>query len=443
MTSTEASTEPLTPRAASAISRRTLRRLILSLGTWIRWGLLAASALIGCVILYHSVCLWNLPDIGDPFDTRESTEPRIPDEVNAFIPYVQAVEKHGSAMNQGLTKDIQAIRRNDWDHPSEALTAWIDRNREALELWRIGSERPKAEPPAKFLREGILMINGQDMLYRLNEFTMMALIDSARLRREGDLAKAWTYCRAILRTGRHQQRRGTPFARMLGLSTVTFFRDAANAWINDPKVTDQELRQALADLYDADALLVPNSEGIKMEYLESMRRLDDRHYLRSLRLSPDSTIAGDWQNEQRWYRYLPFSHEVLLYLGNEPERSRRVLKLETANWLMAAAPAELARNDLKEAYPHIVTTLPLAMLNKDTLPPWIDGWYRSSLRFEEGRHSDPYKGRWKEIDQSKVNPLKVRIAEKLYENQHHSEPKSAMALVGPFLKSWPEEVPEP
>ena len=438
----ETTTEPQPFRAVATGTGRTFTRLILRLGAWIRWSLLFGSGLLACVIIYHSVCLWNLPDIGEPFDSKPLTEHRVADDANAFVAYLQAVGKLGPSMSLALHQDFQTIRRKDWADPSEALSSWIDGNRSALELWRVGSERSGGEPPASLVMDGVYMVNGHEFLHRLNEFTLMALIEAARLRREGDLAKAWTYCRAILRTGRHQQRHGSSFARARGLSTLAFFRDAAKAWVDDPRVSDKELRQALDDLDDADSLLVPNAEAIEVGYLQELQRLKDPNYLKNLRLSPDSTIIG-WQNDQIWYRYLPFWHEGSLYLWNEPERSRRILKLETANWLIAAAPSELSRTDLREAYPHVFTPLPLATLNQGVLPPWIDDWFRSSLLFEAGRPSDPYKGHWKENDQSKVNPLKVEIAKKLFEKQYHREPESAKELVGPFLKSWPEGVPEP
>ena len=96
----ETTTEPQPFRAVATGTGRTFTRLILRLGAWIRWSLLFGSGLLACVIIYHSVCLWNLPDIGDPFEIKEVTEPRVPDNANAFIVYAEAVEKLDSAMNQ-------------------------------------------------------------------------------------------------------------------------------------------------------------------------------------------------------------------------------------------------------------------------------------------------------------------------------------------------------
>ena len=64
--------------------------------------------------------------------------------------------------------------------------AWVEANREAMELFRRGSERPNALAPSGPLHRG------SDRLFAaLNSFQEMALLEASRLEVEGEMAAAW------------------------------------------------------------------------------------------------------------------------------------------------------------------------------------------------------------------------------------------------------------
>ncbi len=106
-------------------------------------------ALLATPLSWWSIQLAGLPGIGDPFDVAAFRATTIPDDRNAYILYRRAAERlrplevSAKAGAGGPAVDIFA----HWSAADLLLRKCAEDNREALELFRQGSERPDAYDP--------------------------------------------------------------------------------------------------------------------------------------------------------------------------------------------------------------------------------------------------------------------------------------------------------
>ena len=102
----------------------------------------AAAALA----IWWSTSLNGLPDIGDPFDVAAFRAFSIPDDQNAFAFFRRANEKLTPIRSgEGPYPDDPKF---SWSIANPASREWAGENREALELFLQGADRPDAAHPA-------------------------------------------------------------------------------------------------------------------------------------------------------------------------------------------------------------------------------------------------------------------------------------------------------
>ena len=89
--------------------------------------------------------LRGLPDVGDPFDVAAFVA-EVPEDEDAFGLFDRALDALDDRDLLGMTQALQASRRADWTSDTE-LRGWVDRNRQAMRLWRLGTERARSRPP--------------------------------------------------------------------------------------------------------------------------------------------------------------------------------------------------------------------------------------------------------------------------------------------------------
>src|SRR5262249_16742997 len=128
-------------------------RVVLAPAFWLerakgrkRVGLVALYALVAVVVGLlpgRESSLNGLPDIGDPFDVDEFGEVAVPDDENAIVLYRQAAAALGRAP-EPMWSDLAGFLRGKTSVPSPEVLSYLDENREALNLWRRGTERPRA-----------------------------------------------------------------------------------------------------------------------------------------------------------------------------------------------------------------------------------------------------------------------------------------------------------
>ncbi len=242
----------------------------LSPGRRLTMGVVIAAIVVGAVWIWGLRGLGGLPDVGDPFDVAAVRRPiNMPDADNAYADYVAA--------RRSLSREPQGIFKLDWTKLTWAqagttVREYLEQNRPALLTWREGSERPDAiYNQAGNLAFDTLLPVVQD----LRTFARLAGLEGSRLEEQGKMEEAWTWYRAMLRSSRHVGRHGVIIERLVGGRIHELSSGRILHWAADPRVDAVLLRRAVADTLAADALTVPLSENLKLEYLMCLRDLQE------------------------------------------------------------------------------------------------------------------------------------------------------------------------
>ena len=177
----------------------------------------------------------------------------------------------------------------------------------------------------------------------LRNIAQLANLQAFKLLHEGDAAGAWSWLRAILRSGRHLGMNGRIMDRWYGNDITNTASFQVEVWATDPSVDAQLLRQALDDALAVDAMTAPYRETVRTEFFAYMNILDNAR-MREQFYAIDPTTGGDRSGE--------FKNRLaaaLAPLRHEPERSRRIMKLHLANWLSVCdlSPIERASRTVK------------------------------------------------------------------------------------------------
>ena len=384
--------------------------------------------------------LWGLPDVGDPFDVDAFDTVGVPDDRNAFLYYGDAAPMI-SAVRRKIQANYTVEALNDFTGSwSDANPAWRDflaQSGEALAIWRAGSEKPDARydhPEGLSLRTLLPVTQELRMLARL------AVLEGSRLEAEGDMAGAWGWYRAALRSSRHSGRHGFQIERLVGAAMHDVASQALTRWASDPRVDVPLLRRALDEVIALDAMTVPYSESLKEEYLVFVRSIDDPNLIEDLLVSRNPDDPADWCQD------LPVSdaakkpiQAARVMLSSDKERSLRVARLMIANWLAQVDKPPARRSKLVRINPGVYGADPDAPPASRALPPedlskWLDSSMLASRHF---RFLDKYAG---SIDRERARQarLVVHLASELYRREHGEPPPSPRSLVGPYLNALPE-----
>jgi hypothetical protein len=413
------------------------------------WGLVAMLlAMIAGPPLWWAVQLAGLPDIGEPFDVQAFRSATLPDDQNAFVLYRQAAAllKPLRESEADTAKARRVVALLGWSKAAPEVRRWVEANREALALYRQASERPDA---LDHLPDSFHPTRYWHLRSSLNFIQEMALLEASRREEHGDGAGAWEWYRAVLRTIHHIRRRGTLVARLGARHWHTELRKQVTSWAKDSRTTPALLRRALADVVACEAMTPSESYTLKAEYLNAEELLTGRYnrgnqapppWLRSLEsmraiqslgivLSPEQmqSLLAAWRS---WRR--------------EPERSRRVLRLVTANWL---AYYDLPPDQRPSADPNVSSwdLYPWGLsapaqaraLSPEALALWLETAHdvQAILRLFNWRGI-----RIQELTGDR--DLVIRLASELYRRDRGSDPPTPEALVGPYLQRLPPELPE-
>ena len=339
---------------------------------------------------------------------------------------------------------MEVIRRGPavgWSQADPELREWAEANRHALELFRQGADRSDGSPHQSF----DWVENPQYL--NLGPLVWLALLEGARLEEQGDTAGAWTSYRTVLRTRAHVMRRGSVFQRLFADRMCNGLRSRIASWAADRRTDVASLRRALEDVRTLEPKPEWDSFSLKIAYLGIMSELD----------SPNSWVhQGD--EEDNDYRIagekLPpnlawLAHAGRQFLVNEPERSRRVIRLTFANWLAhvdesnqgnrkPAVRASFLSEKHKTNLFFYTASSGAPTGAQALLPSDLAGWLVTAHDAKLMLVQWP----WNSIrisEQREYRALVVLLAQELYRREHGSLPPSEKALVGPYLDRLPND----
>ena len=107
----------------------------------------AAAVLLAMILvppLWWTLQLVGLPDIGEPFDVEAFRSFRIPDDRNACVLYREAAGRLRPLVASSKTHEQEINLHAPWSQADPAARRWVEDNREAMDLFRRGTERPDA-----------------------------------------------------------------------------------------------------------------------------------------------------------------------------------------------------------------------------------------------------------------------------------------------------------
>jgi hypothetical protein len=425
---------------------------LMLLGAPLRWIGKSRRRVFGAVILMATITagppLWwalqliGLPDIGDPFDVAVFRAFTIPDERNANLLYGQAAARLKPWIPPRTTTRSQVDWLVSWSKLVPEARQWVDENREALALYRRASELPDALGALPKFQGDHQDLWG--MAASFQYFEILGLVEGSRLEEQGNMAGAWGCYRAALRTIYHVGMHGTVFRRGVAQRWHMQLNSRLAGWATDPRTTPALLRQAVDDVAACELLAPSESYTLKAEYLDVDRLLDD----------PDGPLS---RPTGPWSVLIPFldirltpEQTQTLYDGwrfwlREPERSRRVIRLAIANWL---AYGDLPVNDRPSPVRGASGMIdfyspgPEAPANARALSPQaLARWLNSCVdaNFLLGSWG------WKLVrtqERSNQRALLILIGQQLYRRDHGADAPTPEALVGPYLKNLPAELPD-
>jgi hypothetical protein len=402
---------------------------------------LVLLAMVTVPPIWWRVQLIALPDIGEPFDVEAFRALKIPDERNAYLDYDEAWGLFKWWHLPGASAGNRVDLRARWSKASPEVRRWAEDNRDAMAVFRRGTERPDALGPLPRF-EGYHE-ERWGMQTPLELFQTLALLEASRLEALGDMEGAWGWYRANLRCIYHVGMHGTVERRAAAQRWHDELRDRVTVWAANPRTTPALIRRALDDVVACEAIAPSESYTLKAEYLDVDRLLEDQDILVAatprgwmapipsigIRL-PENQVVQIFDKWRAWLR--------------EPERSRRVIRLAMANWIACydLPPAARPPRDLKAmGLVDVFYALgPQAPANARAVPPrTLAAWLHSTFDAKFLFGSWGWKSvRWTE--RSNQRALLILLGQELHRRDFGTHSPTPEALVGPYLRSLPEEL---
>jgi hypothetical protein len=405
-------------------------------------------AMVAAPALWWATQLWGLPDIGDPFDVVAFWASTIPDDRNAYVLYRQAETVLEPWEPYRKTAGNKVNMLASWSKAVPELRRWAEENREALALFRQGTERPDALDSLLVAQDGL----GETWRRYNNLYSLqvLALLEGSRLEEQGDMAGAWGWYRAVLRAIRHIGMHATIFRRHLIQRWDGDLRSRLITWSADPRITPAVLRQALDDVIACESLAPSEIYSLKAEYVGVDSMLD----------GPDNMgrhIPPRWlinlASSKAARPIVPFLNPELMRSVNnawrfwrrEPERSRRVIRLVVANWL---AYYELPPGKRPDSDPNPKLSYDLypfgpeapakaRILSPEVLDRWLTSAHDALAMFHISELNGARTHEW-----ANHREVLILLGTALYRRDHGTDPPTPESLVGPYLKSLPAELPD-
>lgn len=392
------------------------------------------------VLVWRSASLMGLPDVGDPFDLASAGTAGDTDERDAFVLFRRARSILRPMPDLPLSMTVAGPIAG-WSKANPKLQRWVESNGEAMELFRRAAAQPDgiAHPvrgESAFLPHQVI----------LTPFVWLALLEGCRLEERGDMAEAWGWYRTLLETRAHLMRRGTGFERLFLESKDPWIRRRIAAWAADPRTGVPDLRRALDDANRTRPRPEWDASSLMVDYVLAMRELD----------RPDGLLVSGFDDDLSFRiggEALPPDlaksvHGARRFVHNEPERSRRVLRLIYANWLAHIEDlADSRRNPAVRAiYRNGQPTSVVLYASGPTAPPPARALAPPDLAAWLFKAHDAkrllFECPWPAIgvqERQHHRALLMLLAGELYRRERGGPPPSDEALVGAYLEGLPDD----
>lgn len=389
---------------------------------------LAILAVVG-LFIWRELSIVGLPDVGEPFDVAAALKEEVPDAENAFVLYREAKSR---LKPMEVPRTAPATPFNpvfDWKQAQPEVKDWLESNREPLEIWRRGTERPRVlDIPLADMSIDVRL----DTIQSLRDFTRLATLEGSRLEAEGDMAGAYRMYRSILLSSRHADFQGTLIGRLIGSAIFATGVATIEEWAADPRTDPRLIREALADATTLRAAAAPNSLGFRTEYVWAVKCFRDP----AERAKLDASNSG---NPSEWYESYPAYKPILHWLKHEPTRSERVYRLYMKNLLAYCdLPPEQRPSRKGAGGLMFYAEMPGAPAGAHALPPeQVGAWLQSAPLARLTLPAAENALRAMDGQRRRHDSLIVTLAERLYRREQGRPPKTYGDLLGTYLDALP------
>ena len=230
----------------------------------------------------------------------------------------------------------EKLKPPSWASAPPRLREYVEAKRAALEIWRDGSRRRDAvyhQPDRLSIDSGLYLLESASVAAGL------AALEGSRVEESGARMEAWDWYHAMLRCSRLIGRHGVLMQRLRGARIHSLASRCILRWVTDRRLSAGDLRLALNETLEADALTPPVSEAIKLGHLAVLKSLEDMSSFEGMMRSFGQTLPlfGGRQPSVLDRVLPPFAklpvQRIRLSASNELERTRRTFRLLDANWL--------------------------------------------------------------------------------------------------------------
>jgi hypothetical protein len=261
-------------------------------------------------------------------------------------------------------------------------------------------------------------------------FARLAIMEETRAIAEGRLDDARQWARAAFRSGGHTSHRGPMIQGMVAASMHAMASAGLARWAQQPEVTSEQLRQALADARSDYHLYESPSNVLKTDYLAARNSFQDPNWGQMLAPidpnAPRTVVTGKAMRLGYW-------------IMGEPELTVRILRQIVANQLPEIDKPLAQRRKLVGAGTAMLfdpdPAVPLAPGQLATAA--IDGAIRrSSLT----RLMVPGMKQFDDVmlrQSARQAALEALLSIQMYRRDHGELPKSLSDLVPAYLTSIP------
>lgn len=306
-------------------------------------------------------------------DLEKFGEVSLSDDENAYTYYKRALTLHPPAADdEETTSEIRdaletTLYRGIWNDAPPEVRRWLERSREALQVWREGTSKDNAvyfQPRDVTLETELLATQPTAILSRL------ALLEGMRLRHLGKVEDAWTWYIAAIRCSRHLGKNGCGIERLVGVVALRGATSPLLAWMEDRKVTEALLIKAVDDFRRAAALTPAFSESLRTEYFMVRKAMVDVPGGVPGRIVPAERMEELLRERKLEGNKTPFYPSTRFYVQFEPELSQKIYALTIANWLTNAdQPTWLRPKMLNRTI--AVFDVPVAGVSAPELEEWL------------------------------------------------------------------------
>lgn len=369
---------------------------------WMAVSFLVALGVV--VLIYPTIQLNQIPDIGSPFANTELLNEIqwIDNRDNALMFY--------DAIQLTSEPDEYPMSVHDWASVPNQCKQWLNENQVALAMLEAAAEKPGAMPclPKEHDLSNMLHVTHHRSLSRLVRLE----ISRSDAEEGADQSRRWM--RVAFRHSRHCGMAGAQLDRLVGKAFHASIVETMIAWAANPNVDAKLLRQALDEVRNDFEMTPSPSVTLMNSYYLNVNSFDP--WAPSLE-QPKRNYLKEW-----W--------------DHEPERGWRLVNLVYANWMLQIDLTAYQQERLPGSqFGLFVDSIQRSkqMLDAETLEQLC----RSSsvaTYFFRYKTSDSVGER---MEMARQQMLEVILIAQIYFRQHNRYPLSTEAFDKVLLPSWP------